>query len=168
MNNLRSGRWRRVDGGWLAAVVTISVVVDAVTTYRILETPGYVEFNGVVTDVVWGPPLVGAGYLLVQGGVLVGAAWLSLGWVSTYCATFGVLVHGIFGGLSNLLLFATGAGLYGIVVPAGRTGYLLADLASLVVALAVAARVDGRPRTVEVAFVVGLFLGGIAVSAAAG
>lgn len=167
MDNLRSGTWRRVDGGWLAALATISVVLDAVTTYWILANPGYVEFNGVVADVVGGSPLVGAGYLLVQGGVLVVAAWLTLGWVSTYCAAFSVLVHGIFGGLSNLLLFATGGGLYGIVVPAGRTGYLLADLASLVVALAVAVRVDGRPRGVEVALLAGLFLGGIAVSAGA-
>lgn len=167
-DSLRSGEWRRVHGGWLAVSVTVAVGLDAVTTYRVLAAPEYVEYNGVVTDVVGGDPLVGAGYLLVQGGALAVAAWLALGWVSTFCATFGVLVHGLFGGISNLLLFAAGEGLYGLLPLAGRTGYLLTDLAAIAVALAVAARVDGRPSAVEAVLVVAAFLGGIAVSAGAG
>lgn len=165
LDKLRDGGWRRVDGGPLAAAATGAVALDVVTTHRILATPSYEEFNAVVAGVGGGDPALGAAYLALQGGALAALTWLSLGWLSTFCATFALASHGLGGGLSNLLLFAGGEGLYGHLPVAGSAAYALPDLLGVVAGLAVAAAADGSPPAAEAVPVVAWFLGGVALSA---
>lgn len=166
VDRLRTGRWRRVEDRYrLASVALAAVVLDALTTYHVLAADGYREFNAVVSTVGAGEPALGAAYLLVHGGALAVAAWLSLGWVSTFCGTFAVATHGVAGGVSNLLLFTTGRGLYGVLPVGGGLAYDLTVVACLAVALAAAATVHDWPPLVEVVAVGCWFLGGLAVVA---
>lgn len=105
--SVRSGRWRRRSGGTLAVVATVAAFVDLATTYRILTSEEFTEFN-VVLDALGGiHPAVAISAFATSAACLVAICWLSFGWLSPVAGWYVVLSMGYFG-LSNLLGILTG------------------------------------------------------------
>lgn len=135
---LRSGRWRELSGGPLAVLATAAVALDVTTTAYIFSSPSFAEANVLLARVEAIAPALAlavfVGYCLAHLAVV----WLSFGWLSDVVAIFLVAVMGV-GGLNNLLLFATGSGLYPLLgLPTDLTVHLLKPVLAVALGLAVA------------------------------
>jgi len=157
---LRSGGWRRVATGPAWAPAALAALADVATTYVVLTSPEYVEFNATVAGAADVPTAM-AYFVLLNAGYL-SLATLDLGWLSTAAAAYLVAVMGVGGGLNNLVLFATGTApvelvdgplLVGTVIPVAGVG----------AAVTVARLVHGRLPRGEVAVALGLWLLGFAL-----
>lgn len=106
---LRTDVWPRDKLRWVHGAAIGGLTLDAVTTWYIMTTEGYREFNLVLEGLWQIHPLFVAAYFV---GFMLCVSAVSLyrqGWLSTALAGYVIVVMGIFGGLNNLELIAVGS-----------------------------------------------------------
>jgi hypothetical protein len=114
---LRTGGWRRIDGGGLAVAATVAAALDVATTTVILYAPDLVEQNRVLATLSAVDPLVAAVGFAAYAGAICLLAWLDLGWVATVAGATLVTVMGPLG-LNNLAYVLGGTAPLYVAVPA--------------------------------------------------
>jgi len=110
LRSLLAGEWRTATVTPLVALAAASVVLDGVTTYVVIVSPGFAEQNVVLAWLARHHPLAAVAWLVVNAGLFVLVAALSLGWVSTLAGWLVVCTNGLLGA-SNLVLILTGTAL---------------------------------------------------------
>jgi hypothetical protein len=138
-------------------LATISVLVDAVTTTHILYSPNYRKGNLLLARLAAvDSALALAMFIGYTLGLLV-VAWLSLGWLSTAVGSTIITSMGL-SGLSNLVLFVTGASLYvRLGLPHTLTIHLVQPTVGFLLGLVIARERGSVPwREVVAVAVVGL------------
>lgn len=154
---LRTGQWRKRSVDTVVILATASAIVDVLTTTHILYSPSYWEGNLLLAQLADIDSVLAlavfTGYALASLAVV----WLSLGWLSTAVGSTIVASMG-FSGLSNLVLFATGASLYvRLGLPHTLTIHLLQPAVGFLAGVAIAHERSSVPwREVIVVAVVGI------------
>lgn len=98
---------RAVD--WIRVAAITGLVLDAVTTWHVLASDDYIEFNPFL-DVLWTVhPLLIVAYFGGFGLVVTAIFTRRLGWLSTATSAYVIVVMGVFGGLNNLELLVFGS-----------------------------------------------------------
>ena len=105
---LGDGRWLATHTGALGWLALAAALADLVTTWRVLADPGRREGNRFLAPAAEVDPLLAVGLLGLWTGTLVAVCWLDLGWVAVVAGWFTVVVHGVSGGLNNVLADRTG------------------------------------------------------------
>jgi hypothetical protein len=105
---IKTGEWSTGTVGWLRGLALGSICLDSATTWYVLASDRYIEYNPVIGGLWEIDPLVAMAYFVGTTLVLAGICTRRLGWVSTAFAAHLTVVMGVFGGLNNLALFVFG------------------------------------------------------------
>ena len=105
---ITTGEWSAATVDRLRAVAIGSISLDSLTTWHVLASDGYIEYNPILGGLWEIHPLAAMAYFLGLYLVLGVVCTRRLGWVSTALAAYFTVVMGLFGGLNNLALFVFG------------------------------------------------------------
>lgn len=155
-----SAGWPALRVGRLQVIAALAGLGDLLTTYVILSSDAYIEYNPLLDALAADSVAVAMAYFVTLNAIYVGVGVLDLGWLSTGTAAFHSLVMGS-ATVNNLVLFGVGTSLLDVL--GGAVAYKATLPLATALAFVVVVRHNERPPTAELAAVGVLLVAGMIV-----